>query len=144
MQDFPHHYRVSAHSGPTENVIIHADDMPELVSAPPREFGGPGNQWSPEHLLTAAVADCFILTFRAVAQASKLDWSKLEVAAEGTLDRVERTMQFTGFVVSAKLTVAEGTDPAKAEKVLQKSEENCLITNSLQAGVHLDTEVITG
>jgi hypothetical protein len=33
----------------------------------PREFDGRGNQWSPESLLAAALADCFVLSFRAVA-----------------------------------------------------------------------------
>jgi organic hydroperoxide reductase OsmC/OhrA len=31
------------------------------------QLGGPGGQWSPETLLVAAAAECFILTFRAVA-----------------------------------------------------------------------------
>ena len=75
MQDLPHHYNVSADAEAEGNIILKADNMPQLISAPPAEFGGPGDQWSPEHLLVAAVADCFILTFRAVARASKLEWS---------------------------------------------------------------------
>jgi organic hydroperoxide reductase OsmC/OhrA len=38
----------------------------------------PGNAWSPETSLVAAVADCFILTFRGVAQAAKFPWESLE------------------------------------------------------------------
>ena len=59
MQELPHTYRASASADPDENVILKADDLPEIVSAPPPAFGGPGGTWSPEELLDASVADCF-------------------------------------------------------------------------------------
>ncbi len=142
MQDFPHHYVVSATSLPAEPVTIKATDLPEIVSDAPLQFGGPGGQWSPEELIMAAVADCFILTFRAVAKASKLDWLSLECSADGTLDRVDRKTLFTAITVSARLTVSADTDQAKAERLLHKSEEACLITNSMTAETHLATEIV--
>ena len=142
MQDFPHHYQVAASAETDGNVALATGDMPQLVSAPPAEFGGPGDQWSPEHLLVASVADCFILTFRAISRASKLDWVSLEAKAEGVLDRVERVTQFTGFTVNATLTVPAGTDEAKARRLLEKAESACLITASLKAPCHLETAII--
>jgi peroxiredoxin-like protein len=142
MQDFPHRYHVSAAAKSGDNIILTADNLPQLVSAPPAQFGGPGDQWSPEHLLVASVADCFILTFRAVAQASKLEWDNLEAAAEGVLERVERVTRFTAITVSATLTVPAGVDVDKARRLLEKAEEACLITNSLSAETHLETDVI--
>lgn len=142
MQDLPHQYQVSANAENDSNVALKADDLPQLISAPPAEFGGPGDQWSPEHLLVASVADCFILTFRAVARASKLEWSKIESSAVGILDRVDRVTRFTSFTVSATLTVPAGTDIDKARRLLEKSEAACLITNSLSAETHLEADVI--
>lgn len=142
MQDLPHHYLVSANAEAQGTVALKADDLPQLVSAPPAEFGGPGDQWSPEHLLVAAVADCFILTFRAVAKASKLEWISLESSAQGVLDRVERVTRFTGFTVRATLTVPEGTDIDKARRLMEKSEAACLVTNSLLAQCHLEADII--
>lgn len=143
MQGFPHRYHVSASAETEGNILLKAENLPQLVSAPPAEFGGPGNQWSPEHLLVASVADCFILTFRAVASASKLDWSTLEASAEGVLDRVDRVTQFTAITVRVTLAVPAGTDIEKARKLLHKAEEACLITNSLKASTHLEANVIT-
>lgn len=142
MQDLPHHYNVSADAEAEGNIILKADNMPQLISAPPAEFGGPGDQWSPEHLLVAAVADCFILTFRAMARASKLEWNNLESSAEGLLERVERVTCFTSFTVKAALTVPAGTDTDKARRLLEKAEAACLITNSLTAESHLVAEII--
>lgn len=141
MEPFPHHYSVSASGSPDGDVTLAADRLPALRSASPREFGGPGDRWSPETLLVGAVADCFILTFRAVAQASKLSWISLTCEVDGTLDRVERTMQFTRFDLRAHLEVPAGSSAEAAQRALQKSEQACLITNSLKAATHLESTV---
>ena len=142
MQELPHKYQVSADAKTEGNISLKADNLPPLISAPPTEFGGPGDEWSPEHLLVASVADCFVLTFRAVSRASKLEWSNIESSAVGVLDRVGRLTQFTSFTVSATLTVPSGTDVDKAQRVLEKSEAGCLITNSLTAETHLEAKII--
>ena len=142
MQDLPHHYTVFAQADPQENVLLQSANLPQLVSAPPAEFDGPGNQWSPEHLLAASVADCFLLTFRAIARASKLEWSNLETSAEGVLDRVDRVTRFTAFTVKATLTLPAGSDTDKAQRLLEKAEAACMITNSLNADLHLETEIL--
>ena len=141
MQDFPHHYPVSAQARSDANVELTSPGLDALESAPPVEFGGPGNRWSPESLLVAAVADCFILTFKAVARASKFDWHSLTCDVVGDLDRIERQIQFTGFHIKATLEIPEGLCQEKAEKLLQMAEKSCLITNSLKADSHLETEV---
>ena len=142
MQDLPHHYHVHASAQTEGDVTLETKDVPRMITAPPAEFGGPGDQWSPETLLAGAVADCFILTFRAIAKASRLDWSKLECSAEGVLERVERVTRFTSFTVRASLSVPAGTDPDKARRLLEKSEQACLITRSLLAETHLEAEVL--
>ncbi len=142
MQDLPHHYVVNASSQEGEPVTIKATDLPEIVSDAPVQFGGPGGRWSPEELMMAAVADCFILTFRAIARASKLEWTTIDCSVDGTLERIDKVTRFTTLTVRARLTVSADTDHAKAERLLHKSEENCLITNSMTAESHLDTEIV--
>ena len=144
MQDLPHHYRVNASAEVEGNIALKGDSLPPLASAPPAEFGGPGDQWSPEHLLVASVADCFILTFRAIARASRLEWTDLEASAEGVLDRVDRVTRFTAFTVNATLSVPAGTDLDKAKRLLEKAEASCLITNSLHAETHLAYDIVEG
>lgn len=142
MQDLPHHYQVNASAEVDGNVALKADDLPQLITAPPAEFGGPGDQWSPETLLVGAVANCFVLTFRAIARASKLDWKNLECSAEGVLDRVDKVTRFTEVKITARLTVPARTNVDKAQRLMEKSEAACLVTRSLLAEAHLDAEVI--
>jgi peroxiredoxin-like protein len=142
--NFPHHYRVTASARTDGPVLLTADNLPGLESDAPAQFGGPGNRWSPEDLLTAAVADCFVLSFRAIAAASKFPFNQLEVNVEGTLDRVERAMLFTSFQIRASLNVAAGNDAERARRLLEKAEQACLITNSLKSAVHLECEIVEG
>ena len=62
-------------------------------------------RWAAKTLLVAAVADCFVLSFRAVARASRFEWVSLDCEVGGKLDRIDRVMRFTSFEVTAKLTV---------------------------------------
>ena len=141
-QALPHKYTISARAQQEGEITLDGEGIPTLMSAPPALFGGPGNQWSPEDLLVGSISDCFILTFRAVAKASRLEWIDLECTTEGTLDRVDRVTQFTAFNMQVKLTIGADTDPEKAQTLVEKSESSCLITNSLKASIHLQSEVV--
>ncbi|MBT8091953.1 MAG: OsmC family protein [Gammaproteobacteria bacterium] len=141
MQDLPHHYAVTASGRPDENIMLSSDGLDDLETAGPAEFGGPGDLWSPETLLVGAVADCFILSFRATARAARLDWDFLRCDVVGTLDKVDRVTQFTRFDVRAELTVPAGTDEEKAHRMMEKADRYCLVTNSMKGESHLEAIV---
>jgi organic hydroperoxide reductase OsmC/OhrA len=141
MQDLPHYYFVNAEGTPAGDVLLDAPRVPGLRSASPAEFGGPGDRWSPETLLLGAVADCFVLTFRAVARASRLPFSFLRCEAVGTLDRVDHALQFTQVTLQVSLSVPAGVDPYQARRALDKAEQTCLVSNSLKATIHLEADV---
>jgi len=143
MQALPHHYRVCAQGQPEGDVTLSAARLPALATAAPPEFGGPEGYWSPESLLVGAVANCFVLSFRAVARASQLKWRQLEVDVEGALDRLEGVTQFTGFTIRVRLTVEEGATESLAQAALAKAKRACLITNSLKAHCELVQEIVT-
>jgi organic hydroperoxide reductase OsmC/OhrA len=141
MEPFPHHYLAEAGiTSDSATVTLRAPELPPLETAAPREFGGSGEHWSPETLLVGAVADCFVLSFKAVAAASKFDWRALEVSVDGTLDRIDRRMRFTTFEIRAKVTVPAASE-RMAMRILEKSEEACLVTNSLSAEIRFEGEV---
>lgn len=141
MQAFPHRYTVTASANLAGDVAIDAQKLPRLVTAAPAEYGGPGDRWSPETLLVAAVADCFILTFRAIAAVSKVSWISLDCEVNGAVDRVDHVTQFTGFVLRARLRVSPETSREQALRMLTKAEQTCLVTNSLKAKCQLEATV---
>jgi uncharacterized OsmC-like protein len=94
-------------------------------------------------MLVGAVANCFILTFRAIARASRYEWTHLACDVEGKLDRPERKTHFTEIHVRARLKVPPGSDPEKGKRLLEKAEDTCLITESLTAELFIEAEVST-
>ena len=142
MTPLPHHYKVRATGAATGTLDLDSPGLQTLRSAAPAEFGGPGDLWSPETLLVGAIADCFILTFRAVARAGKLEWLSLDCETEGTLERVEGVTSFTRYVTRATLTVAPGADAAKARELLERSEKACLVANSLRGERSLTISIV--
>jgi organic hydroperoxide reductase OsmC/OhrA len=142
MHPYPHTYTVAATAQPEGDVPVTATGLPALVTAPPAEFDGPGDRWSPETLLVAAVADCFLLSFRGVARANKFAWNSLGCTVEGTLERVDGKTHFTRMVVRATLHAPAGTDEAKAVQLMQRAEHVCLISNSLVAARSVEAQVV--
>jgi organic hydroperoxide reductase OsmC/OhrA len=142
MHPYPHTYRVSAAAENTGSVKVSSTQLPKLETAAPPEFDGPGGMWSPETLLCASIADCFILTFRAVARAARFEWLHLECRVEGVLERVERVSQFTRYATVARLTVPASADFTKARVLLEQAEHGCLVSNSLRGSRTLDSEVV--
>ena len=146
MQDLPHHYAVTADAKSDTNVTLSSRGLDDLDTAGPPEFGGPGDVWSPETLLVGAVADCFILSFRATARAARLEWDSLSCSVIGTLDKIDRVTQFTAYDITAELTLPapadNKADDKKALRLMEKAEKHCLITNSLKAATTLQASVL--
>lgn len=142
MHDYPHQYEAAAAADAEGSVTITSAGLPDIETQAPPQFGGPDGFWSPETMLTACVANCFILSFRAIARASKFEWNSLKCETEGVLDRVERATQFTRFNIRAELHMPESSRQELAQRLLQKAEEICLITASLKSETALETEIV--
>jgi len=142
MHPFPHQYRVRIGAQPEGEMRLASEGLPELRSLPPPEWGGPGGYWSPETLLLAAVGDCTMLTFRAIAKASRFEWRELTADVEGVMERVEGNSRFTRVTTRVRLVVPPGADAAKAKQILEKAERGCPISNSLTATKHVECEVV--
>jgi organic hydroperoxide reductase OsmC/OhrA len=142
MKSYPHRYSASASGRADGEVTLASPSLPPIVSAPPPEFDGPVGLWSPETLLTAAVANCILLTFRAVARAAHFEWLTLECSTEGVLDRIDGVTQFASFATVARLGLPAGASEEKARKLLEKAERDCLVTNSLRGTRTMQIEVM--
>ena len=141
MHPYPHLYVAAASGNPESNVTLTSPSLPTLASSSPPEFGGPAGLWSPETLLCASIADCFVLSFKAVARASNLEWIDLAARVEGVLERVDGVTRFTRFTTHATLTLASEVESSKARRLLEKAEHVCLVANSLVSARDLVTEV---
>ena len=111
------------------------------VATPPQFPKGMGNIWSPEHLFTAAVSSCLMTTFLAIAENSKLDFVHFECSSKGKLEQIDGKFLMTEVILEPVVTIKNESEREKAEKVLQKSEANCLISNSVKSKITMISEI---
>jgi len=108
------------------------------VATPPQFPKGVEGVWSPEHFFTAAVNSCFMTTFLAIAENSRLEFKEFNCNAIGILDQVDGKFLMTEVVLNPILMITKEEDKEKALRILDKSEKACLISNSINSKVSLN------
>jgi peroxiredoxin-like protein len=131
----PHYYQVDVKWIADRKGVMSSPELEQEVeiATPPQFNKGIEGIWSPEHLLTAAVNSCFMTTFLAIAENSKLDFHAFSSSAKGKLEQIDGKFLMTEVLIHAKLEIVKEADKERAERVLQKSEAACLISNSIKA-----------
>jgi len=113
----------------------------ELTMAIPPEFEGPGSGFSPEDLYAMALVNCFLATFKVVAQKSKLEFSTLDASGILTLDNgPDGKLWMAKIEISVSLSGA--ADTQKAARLLQKASEICMILNSTKTEKVFNFQVV--
>jgi peroxiredoxin-like protein len=111
------------------------------VATPPQFPKGIEGIWSPEHLFTAAVNSYFMTTFLSIAENSRLEFKSFSCNAKGKLEQVEGKFLMTEVLLEPTLILVNEKDLEKAERILQKSEAACLISNSIKSSVTLKNKI---
>jgi organic hydroperoxide reductase OsmC/OhrA len=131
-----HEYSTSVTWTERKNGKLEAPGLPSVTTGAPPDFGGEKGVWSPECFFVASAEACAMLTFVAIAGMSKLDFAGWRSSAKGKVEKVEgQGFMFTTLEIDAEVQVKRASDMEKAEKILQKTEKNCLVTKSMRTPV---------
>jgi peroxiredoxin-like protein len=114
------------------------------VATPPEFPKGMPGIWSPEHLFTAAVSSCLMTTFLSIAENSKLSFTHFSCKSKGKLEQVEGKFMMSEIILEPTVTISDEKDRERAERILQKSEAACLISNSIKSKVTMQTTIVVG
>jgi len=142
MTPLPHRYEIAFGGGREGYGAATAIGLPDLPMAPPPEFAGPGDAWSPEHLLLAAVASCFAFTLRAVMRGAAVPFERISVHARGTVAKQAGATRFTEIVITPRITVDATIDPDRLLRLVDEAEDHCLIAASLATPVRVEPEFV--
>lgn len=128
----PYEYRTTGRWTGGGNGVVRAESIqpPIDFSAPP-EFQGQAGVWTPEHLLLAAATSCFITTFRAIAEASHFEFLALDVESRGRIGKADGGWHFTEIAIEPTLTIFREGDRQRANRLLEKAKQSCLVARSL-------------
>lgn len=140
----PHYYNVNlSWTSEREGNLSSPELNDEIkVATPPPFTKGIEGVWSPEHLLTASVSSCYMTTFLAIAENSKLEFETFSCEAKGKLDQIEGKYFITEIELFPKLKIKNESDAEKAMRILLKTEKACLISNSIQVTVSLNPTIL--
>lgn len=142
MSEESHTYHVDLDWKEAGKGVLRIDQQTAVleVATPPPFHGGLEGYWSPEHLLTASVSSCFMTTFLAIAENSKLEFRSFNCHAKGLLNQVEGKWLMTEIQLYPTVELTDEKDREKTTRILNKTEKACLISNSIQMKVSLHLE----
>jgi len=130
----PAYNRVSELAKPGGRTAVPASSSPK--------HGGDGACWNPEDLLSAALAECYMLTFLALATKTRLAVKDYRGTSEAALETVDRVTRVASITLRPTITVAPGTDHAKVLEMFAKAHKYCTIANSINSRVIAEATVV--
>jgi len=139
----PHYYNVNLNWKSDRKGELSSPELSTTfeVATPPQFPKGMPDIWSPEHLFTAAVSSCLMTTFLSIAENSKLEFISFACPAKGKLEQVDGKFLMTEVILEPIVVVTKEADKEKAERILQKAEAACLISNSVKAKVTMNPTI---
>lgn len=121
---------------------ISGPSLPGVAVGAPPEFKGREGLWSPEQLFVASLNTCYMLTFLAIAENSKVSLVSFSSTAKGKLEKVGGSnYQVTEIVVKPRVVIASTSDLGRLPRILEKAKENCFVSNSIKSDVKVQPEV---
>jgi peroxiredoxin-like protein len=142
MMESSYQYSAHAHWTQHKRGILEVAEIPRTINfAAPPEFGGEPGLWTPEHMLIGAVATCYLSTFRAMAEYSKLAFHGMDVVVQGTIEKQEGGFRFTNIVLRPSVTIDKPEDRERTQRLIEKAERACLISRSLNCNIALESTI---
>ncbi len=120
---------------------IHAGGKPALEIATPPEFGGPPNIWTPEDLLTSAVASCLLTSTLFYAGKARIEMRSYMSNATGTMEKTSAGLAITKVKVDISIMLVDGQQEAAMHKAVERAKRTCPISNSLKCAVETNVTV---
>jgi len=109
-------------------------------SADPAFKGDPALH-NPEELLVVALSSCHMLSYLALAALEGIVVTAYEDDACGTMLQEGRGGHFSEVVLRPRVTLAPGSDLARAEALHEDAHKTCFIANSVNFPVHHEAKV---
>ncbi|MBS1636718.1 MAG: OsmC family protein [Bacteroidetes bacterium] len=144
MSTTAHYYEMSVNWQSDRKGLMTSPELTASieVATPPQFPKGIEGIWSPEHLFVAAINSCLMTTFLSIAENSKLEFTNFSSRAHGKLEIVDGKYMMSEVTLMPVVHITDPQQKDRAERVLQKSEANCLISNSVKSTIVFKPEII--
>lgn len=139
-----HYYRTDLRWKEGRLGVVSSPELPTTIecATPPEFDGGIEGVWSPEHFYSAAITSCFMTTFLAIAKNSKVEFESFDCTTKIKLELVDRKYMITEAEILPTIKLIDFGQKDRALRVIQKTKENCLVTNSMKTEVSLVPNIV--
>jgi peroxiredoxin-like protein len=137
-----HVFHLKAHwpGGRNDTGSIETKNLKTIVSIPP-EMDGPGIGTNPDEMLLGAAATCYIITFAAMMERSKIKKIDLTMESEGIVDVTNGVITYKKIIHRPIVTIKRDL-PKNISTLLQKlaikAEHSCMISRALKGNVEVE------
>jgi organic hydroperoxide reductase OsmC/OhrA len=132
----------SSYAAYSRDHVFSGAGKPDLPGSSDPAFRGDGRRYNPEELLVAAISSCHMLWYLHLCADAGI--SVLAYRDEATGAMVEDRAKggyFTRVVLAPKVTIAKGSDAAKARQLHEGAHAKCFIANSVNFPVACEPEI---
>jgi organic hydroperoxide reductase OsmC/OhrA/predicted enzyme related to lactoylglutathione lyase len=149
-----HHYRASvawtgAVAGATTSYQSYSreyefwcGDKPHVRGSADAAFRGDATLYNPEELLVVALSTCHLLSYLADCARGGVHVVAYEDDASGTMTMRDGKERFVDVLLRPRVTVAQGTDVARAREMHDSAHEGCFIASSVNFPVRHDPTIV--
>jgi organic hydroperoxide reductase OsmC/OhrA len=123
--------------------VFRAPGKPDLPGSSDPAFRGDASRYNPEELLVAAISSCHMLWYlHLCADAGVVVLAYSDEATGTMVEDAARGGHFTEAMLRPKVTIAKGSDAAKARQLHEPAHAKCFIANSLNFPVTCEPEIV--
>lgn len=145
MSAFPKIFSVQSigSSGVSEtwtNQLQGKECAPISMAIPP-EFEGPGGTYSPEDLYAMSLMNCYLATFKYIAEKSKFKYDLIKGSATLFVDKGDQKAPWMERVI-IKISLTGCSDITRGLSMLEKTKAHCMIINSVKTKVDFEFEAL--
>jgi organic hydroperoxide reductase OsmC/OhrA len=122
---------------------IAAEGKPAIAASSDPVFHGDRTRWNPEELLVAALSSCHQLAYLHLCADAGIVVTAYVDHAEGWMAQTpDGGGHFTRVLLHPQVTVAAGSDVAKAKELHHQAHALCFIANSVNFPVENEAEIV--
>lgn len=120
---------------------LQARNLQTKVSIP-REMNGPDVGTNPDEMLIGAASTCYIISFAALLENTKMSPAELYVESVGTVDVTGHVFTFEEIIHHVTVRFEQPVNVMKVERLAKKAEETCMISKALKGNVEVRVKLI--
>jgi organic hydroperoxide reductase OsmC/OhrA len=123
--------------------VIRADGKPEILGSSDPAFRGDRSRYNPEELLVASLSTCHMLWYLHLCSENKIIVVSYRDNASGTMkENSDGSGEFVRVDLKPAVTIAPGSDKAKAVALHSQAHHLCFIARSVNFAVEITPEIV--